>query len=421
MLDQEPVTEIIGRQPAWIIRSGITLIALIFAITLLLSFFIRYPDIIKSSVTLTSKTPPLQMIVKSNNIIDKVFVTEGQRVLRNAPLVLFDSTADFELLLVLDKKLQNIIVSSANHSVQIWLKDNMEAFGELQPDILLLLLSMHKQSNFINSNYFLLEIKQLRVIKKQYEKLSNQLSVQQSIWQEKIALEQLNLNKNERLSKQGLLSDSELIPLHRLLLDKKLSLQNANIQFTSHSIENNKLVQKIRRLEQKKEDRQKELNIALYNSISKLKKEIYNWKKTYLLVSPVNGVVSFSRVIRPSQYFKAGDNVLTLVNSTGNHIAILNVHQGGAGKIEKGQKVEIEMASFPAAEFGKLHGTVSSISLVPGKGGYLVKVRLPEKLVSSFGYELKINPNMVGKAKIITNERRLLHRFFDGLIYAINR
>ena len=41
MLDQEPVTEIIGRQPAWIIRSGITLIALIFAITLLLSFFIR--------------------------------------------------------------------------------------------------------------------------------------------------------------------------------------------------------------------------------------------------------------------------------------------------------------------------------------------------------------------------------------------
>ncbi len=421
MLDQEPVTEIIGRQPAWIIKSGISLIAFTFVITLLLSFFIRYPDIIKSSVTLTSKTPSLQMIAKSNNIIDKVFVTEGQRVLRNDPLVLFDSTSDFELLLVLDKKLQNIIVSNDNRSVQIWLKNNMEAFGELQPDILLLLLSMHEQSNFINSNYFSFEIKQLKEIKNQYEKLSNQLSIQQSILKEKIALEQLNLSKNELLSKQGLLSDSELIPLRRIILDKKLSLQNANIQMTSHAIENNELDQKIRRLEQKKEDRQKELNITSYHAISKLKKEIYNWKKNYLLVSPMNGIVSFSQDIRPSQYFKAGDNILTLVNSSGNHVAISNVHQGGVGKIEIGQKVEIEMSSFPAVEFGKLQGVVSSISLVPGKRGYLVKVSLPEKLISSFGYELKVTPNMEGDAKIITNDRRLIHRFLDGLIYAFNK
>jgi hypothetical protein len=64
---------------------------------------------------------------------------------------------------------------------------------------------------------------------------------------------------------------------------------------------------------------------------------------------------------------------------------------------------------------------VSSISLVPGEEGYLVKVSLPEKLISSFGYNVKISPNMIGKAKIITNERSLIHRFLDGIIYAINR
>ena len=63
-LRSEEVQEILGEVPAWILRRGITLTAIIVVVILLGSAFLKYPDVITSSVVLTSTNPAISIVAK---------------------------------------------------------------------------------------------------------------------------------------------------------------------------------------------------------------------------------------------------------------------------------------------------------------------------------------------------------------------
>ena len=54
----DEVTEIIGKMPHWILRRGITIIALLCIMVLTGAYFFKYPDIIPAKVTISSGNPP---------------------------------------------------------------------------------------------------------------------------------------------------------------------------------------------------------------------------------------------------------------------------------------------------------------------------------------------------------------------------
>ena len=84
-----------------------------------------------------------------------------------------------------------------------------------------------------------------------------------------------------------------------------------------------------------------------------------------------------------------------------------------SGKIKIGQKVNIRLENYPDSEFGVLYGTVKNISLIPDKNGlYIVDVKLPRKLITSYGKEIEFKQEMQGMAEIITEDLRLIQRFF---------
>ena len=73
----------------------------------------------------------------------------------------------------------------------------------------------------------------------------------------------------------------------------------------------------------------------------------------------------------------------------------------------------MKLQNFPETEFGVLKGEVTYISLLPdSEGFYLVDVSLPKKLVTSYKKEIVFKQEMVGSAEIITEDLRLLERFF---------
>jgi hypothetical protein len=60
-----------------------------------------------------------------------------------------------------------------------------------------------------------------------------------------------------------------------------------------------------------------------------------------------------------------------------------------------------------------LNGLVKSISLIPDKEGlYFVDVGLPEKMITSYNKEIDFKQEMRGNAEIITEDLRLIERFF---------
>ena len=52
----EEVQEIMGRMPSWLVRRGITLVAILMLVIGVGAYFFKYPDVIPATVTISSST-----------------------------------------------------------------------------------------------------------------------------------------------------------------------------------------------------------------------------------------------------------------------------------------------------------------------------------------------------------------------------
>lgn len=79
----DEVQEIISAVPNWMIRWGITLIFGLIVMLLVLSWLIKYPDIIVGNATLTTLKPPVKLVVKSAGKLTSILVADGSKVEKN--------------------------------------------------------------------------------------------------------------------------------------------------------------------------------------------------------------------------------------------------------------------------------------------------------------------------------------------------
>lgn len=74
------VDDLIGNPPGWLLRSGITMIALVVAVFFSLAFVIKYPDKISAPAIITSAEPPVDVFVPVTARLDTLQVKNGEVV-----------------------------------------------------------------------------------------------------------------------------------------------------------------------------------------------------------------------------------------------------------------------------------------------------------------------------------------------------
>ena len=79
-LRSEDFQEVLGSVPSWILRRGITIIALIVLIILAGSAIFKYPDTISSSMTLTGSTPAVSLVARTSGKIQELRIEDKQEV-----------------------------------------------------------------------------------------------------------------------------------------------------------------------------------------------------------------------------------------------------------------------------------------------------------------------------------------------------
>lgn len=104
-VEETVTTDFVGREPGWIIKSGISLIFIVFCLFLLLFWFVKFPDTIQSQIRLTSINSPVELVAKVSGKVERLLVDEGNYVVLNTPLVLLESDAKYEEL----KQLHHIL------------------------------------------------------------------------------------------------------------------------------------------------------------------------------------------------------------------------------------------------------------------------------------------------------------------------
>jgi len=421
ILEQQPVTNIVGRSPSWLVTSGIGLLFSIVVVLLILTWFIRYPDVIYSRVVLTTTEVPSILVSKSDGRIIKLFVSDGQSVNIGQPLLLLESDVEYSQLIIIEKALKQLkrqIDDLRPKSIDSSKFEESE-LGILQKPSNQLASAIQEYNQFSQSIQLTMQLESNELLKERYIALKQHLLKKQQTWTKKIQIENSRLTKNKNLNKLRLLADVDLEPLESRNLSQQLSFDDLNVQMELYNIKLLELKRMSFELSIQQQEKKQRLFAAIKTQYSYFISELHQWKQKYLFQAPIAGRVSFSHFWSVNQHIKYGEETLTIVNENSIKLGKLLVKQTGAGKIKIGQRVDIELDSFPAVEFGKVIGKVSAISLVPNQEGYVIDIQLEGKngITTTHNKKLKFIPNMIGSAKIITNEKRLVQRFFDKLFY----
>ncbi len=411
--EDSPVEHIVGRQPAWIVRSGISLIFIIMIILLSVTWFIRYPDKIASQITLTTQTPPIELVAKADGRLIHFFVENGQSVQQHDKLALLDSSVNYDKLIELEQQLLQVDVNAPASQLPV------AGLGELQPGVNELKRALDELSQFNQSSYLSKRIQDSESLARHYTSLQQRLANKRHTMQQKISLEAEMLDKKVELNKTGLVADTELLELRNRHLDKQLQLEDIDIQVEQYNITLKEIDQRLSDFRLEQQEKHQSLTTAVTTRLAALNSQINQWKHQYLLTAPTNGQVSLSAYWSENQHVKRGETVATLLKDVGSKVGKMLIEQQGAGKVKQGQTVNIELASYPAVEFGYLEGTVTTLSLTPGSEGFMVDIALPDAFTTTTGFAVPFTPNSTGTGQIITQEKRLIERFFDKVLFML--
>src|SRR5210317_228146 len=92
----EPVQEILGTIPSWIIRWGTTLFFSIIVMLLVGSWFFSYPEVLPNlDVELVTTEPPAEVIARSSGKIEDFFIQDKQIVSAGDSIAVIENPADY--------------------------------------------------------------------------------------------------------------------------------------------------------------------------------------------------------------------------------------------------------------------------------------------------------------------------------------
>ncbi len=378
-----------------------------------ISWFVKYPDVIVSQAIITTQIPPQKEYAKITGKLGNILVKDKQLVSPNQPLAILENTANFNDIFRLKSIIDTIKVNSKSF---VFPMDSLPMLflGDIESDFAL----------FENSYMQYMLNKELQPFAN--EALANQYSASQLnrrleslLSQKKLNASELNLkekdlNRNKSLFEKGIISalDYENKQLDYLQAERNYKNMNMTISQIREAISNAKKTSRGTEINKTKEE-----IILLKNvlqSFNQLKQRIKSWELNYVLKSNIKGQVSFLNYWDNNQTVNQGDLVFTIIPTENSFfIAKLKAPPHNSGKIRVGQVVNIKLENYPDTEFGMLKGRVKSISLIPDKEGlYLVDVGLPQKLITTYNKEIAFKQEMRGMAEIITEDLRLIERFF---------
>lgn len=415
-LRSEDVQEVLGQTPSWILRRGIFMLTIFVFVLLAGSWFFKYPQVVNATITLTSQNPPANIVAKTSGAIADIYVKDGQKVRSGQRLVLIDNPALVKDVDSLSAELERI-TDAINKMLIYHIRNNRMKLGSMQNDFSTMMLKLDNYNQFITLNYYPQKIAASQRLLEICKRQTSSALRQQTIVNKQYELQKKNYNRSQILHKKGLISDEDFEQSGNTLLQSELNVANATDNVTNNRSQQLQISSEITELKQQYAEQLSNIITDMKSSINQLINDIATWQMTYLITSPVNGTVTFTNFWAKNQNVEAGKVVFSVVPShTPALIGKVQLPAPGAGRVKKGQKVNVSFDNFPEKEFGIVKGIVRRISLIPtNENNYIVEVEFPDGLKTSYGKYLPISQQMSGSASIITEDTRLIEQLIQPI------
>jgi len=411
-LRSEEFQEVLGSVPPWILRWGITVLAVVVVILLIGSAIVKYPDVIPAQVVLTGSTPPATLVAHASGKIKELYVKDNQEVKVREYLAVIDNPANTSEILYLKDYLSKFQISNS----QLSILNSQFSLGSLQQLFTSFYTTLFEYSEYRRLLYYPQKRKMTQERITQYEKQYKTLLNQQKITEEQFVIVQKQYSRDSLLHLKGVLSDQDLETTKNTFLQSLASRENMHSSLQNMQIQIGQLKESLLDTEEQGTEKLNSLQTQLQSLVSQLKTGIEDWELNYVLQAPIDGKITFTSYWAENQNVTAGAAVFTIIPNGKIPIigkALLPVTR--SGKVKEGQKVNIRLQNFPENEYGILRGKVQHISLVPIQNGetayYSVEIALSNGLITTYKKELPYLSDMQGQADIITEDLSLLGRF----------
>jgi multidrug efflux pump subunit AcrA (membrane-fusion protein) len=206
-LRSEEVQEILNRAPHWLIRWGSIVVFGIILSLFFISWFVEYPDIISTSITITTQTPPEKLLTRNSGKIEAILVNDKQIIAENTPLAVIENAASYKDVFLLKSIIDTLEITKKGfpfdilHSLQ--LGEVESSFALFQKEYITNELNVKLQPYQVEGAAQTYESIQLR------ERL-NLLILQKEITQGELKLQKNDLERYETLYKKVIIATQEL-------------------------------------------------------------------------------------------------------------------------------------------------------------------------------------------------------------------
>ncbi|ASK31813.1 HlyD family secretion protein [Chryseobacterium sp. T16E-39] len=411
-LRSESVQDILTRPPHWMIRWGNTIIFIILILILIMSYIIKYPEFVSAPIVVTSQNPPEKIEARTNSKIEKIFIKDHQEVKKNDILMVMQSAANYKDVLALKK----IIDSLSPNQLSSFPMNEASHFklGELQGDYNNFAKAFQDQDLFTRLQPYAPESLAANQSISEYRVRIATTRQQKKLEQAKYELSRKSYQRSQELFNQGVIASVELEAEKIKYIQAQQNVENITISLSQmeEAISNlNKTKSGTAINTEKDKINYSSQSLQLFEQ---LRKSMKQWEQNFLVISSTDGIASFQQFFGENQFVKTGDAILSILpRNKENLVGRMYVPPINSGKIIPGEKVLIKLDNYRFQEYGIVEGKVQNISLsTDDKGNYYVDVILPKGLKTSYNRTLTFDKELKGNADIVTQDLRLIERFF---------
>ncbi len=424
-LRSDEVQEFISRKPNFFIRWGTVLFFCILVVMGAVCWFIQYPDLVVSKARLTSMNAPKEVITRTEGKLQQLAATNGDKVKQGTVLAYMESIAnpsaveqvkanlDSILLYVSQNSSDQIVKFFPDYSQQQYLKE----LGELQQPFQTFMQSFISIRDFISNGFYLRKRTMLQTDLSNMTRLHTILKEQQMLLEKDVALSKQTFDANESLAKDKVISALDYRNEQSKHIAKQLSLPQIKSAIVNNESQQNDKRKEIAELENQIIVQKNNFIQALQSLIS----QFQQWEFKYLLKAPIEGTVQMAGFYQQNQFIKNGQLLFYVQPDSMQYYTEMFIPQYNFGKVTVGQDVLLKFQAYPYEQFGSVSGKIEFISTTPTDSGYLAKVTLPKGLTTNYGKTIQYQYGLFAQADIVTENMRLLERFYYIIRKQLNR
>jgi multidrug resistance efflux pump len=414
------VTEIMSQPPSWLVQWGITVFFGILLLILAVSWWVRYPELIKGNLKIVANDLPKSVIARSEGRLMTLFVKDGQQVQKSQLLAQMETTAQpievSRLGTLTDSLVKMTLDGNLSRAYSVEIPPFFE-LGELQKSYQTFQEAFIRTKAFVGSGAAFQKKGILSNDLVQMQALETHLQRQLHDQKSDLSLVESDLKMNEKLLAEKVISRTEYRQALSKFLNKKQSVEQSESQLKNNQLTQNQKQQEMLELERTIGEQQN----TFLQSLRALKSDIEAWKQRYQALAPTTGKVTFVQTIQEGQALKTGQELFYVLPHGAGFGGEMNIGQYNLGKVKVGQEVIVKLNSYPFEQFGTVRGRLSYISDLPRDSTYWARVTFPQGLKTSNQRTVPFRNGLLATAEIITEDRSLFEQFFYEFLRVFQR